>query len=142
MGVADVSQQVKTIVEEARKQLEKVQAYQKKYYDAYHRHQEFQVGDMVLLSTKNFHLPGTRKLHPRWVGPFKVFQHIGPTAYRLTCRGDSAPSIPPSTPVISSPINQVDLQEHHLNLWSWMASWSMRSRLSRLTGSKAGSWNS
>ena len=38
VGVADVSQQVKTIVEEARKQLEKAQTYQKRYYDAHHRH--------------------------------------------------------------------------------------------------------
>ena len=38
VGVADVSKQVKTIMEEARKQLEKAQGYQKRYYDAHHRH--------------------------------------------------------------------------------------------------------
>ena len=38
VGVSEVSQQVKTIVEEARKQLEKAQTYQKRYYDAHHRH--------------------------------------------------------------------------------------------------------
>ena len=38
VGVADVSQQVKTVVKEAKKQLEKAQAYQKWYYDAHHRH--------------------------------------------------------------------------------------------------------
>ena len=38
VGVADVSQQVKTVVEEARKQLEKAQAYQKWYCDAHHHH--------------------------------------------------------------------------------------------------------
>ena len=37
-GLADVSQQVKTIMEEVRKQLKKAQAYQKRYYDAHHRH--------------------------------------------------------------------------------------------------------
>ena len=38
VGVADVSQQVKTIVEEARKQLQKAQTYQKRYCDAHNRH--------------------------------------------------------------------------------------------------------
>ena len=38
VGVTEVSQQVKTIVEEASKQLEKAQAYQKRYYDAHHCH--------------------------------------------------------------------------------------------------------
>ena len=36
--VTNVSHQVKTIVEEARKQLEKTQAYQRRYYDGHHRH--------------------------------------------------------------------------------------------------------
>ena len=38
VGVADVSQQVKTVVKEVKKQLEKAQAYQKWYYHAHHRH--------------------------------------------------------------------------------------------------------
>ena len=38
VGVAEVSQQVRTIVEEARKQLKKAQAYQKRYCDAHYRH--------------------------------------------------------------------------------------------------------
>ena len=37
-GVADLSHQVKRIMKEARKQLEKAQAYQKRYYDAHHCH--------------------------------------------------------------------------------------------------------
>ena len=41
----------------------------------------------MLLSTKNLRLPGTCKLHPRWVGPFKVMQRIGATAYKLDLQG-------------------------------------------------------
>ena len=82
-----MSQKVKIIVEEARKQLENARAYQKRYYDAHHRHQEFQVGNILLLSTRNLHLPGTRKSHPRWMGPFKVLQRIGPVAYKLDLEG-------------------------------------------------------
>ena len=42
---------------------------------------------MVLLSTKTLRLPGTRKLHPRWVGPFKALQHVGSVAYKLDLEG-------------------------------------------------------
>ncbi|GJP59970.1 hypothetical protein CLOP_g17075 [Closterium sp. NIES-67] len=45
----------------------------------------FEVGDKVLLSTTNIRLkiPGARKLFPRWIGPFKVIQHVGVVAYKL-----------------------------------------------------------
>ena len=45
--------QVKTIMENAKKQLQKAQEYQKRYFDAHHRQLEFEVGQKVLLSTKN-----------------------------------------------------------------------------------------
>ena len=41
----------------------------------------------MLLSTKNLRLPGTHKLHPCWVGPFKILQRIGATAYKLDLQG-------------------------------------------------------
>ena len=87
VGAQNVATQVKVIVEEARKQLAKAQEYQKRYYDAHHRQQDFEAGQLVLLSTKNLRLPGTRKLHPRWVGPFKVVQKIGAAAYKLDLQG-------------------------------------------------------
>ena len=87
MGAHQVATKVKTIVVEAKKQLKKAQECQKRYFDAHHCQLEFEVGQKVLLSTKNLKLPGIRKLQPRWVGPFRVLQCVGAAAYKLDLAG-------------------------------------------------------
>jgi hypothetical protein len=48
--------------------------------------QVYKVGDNVLLSTKYLnlkHSKKSRKLPPKWIGPFEVMQVVGPVAYNL-----------------------------------------------------------
>jgi hypothetical protein len=57
----------------------------KRYADEHREHATYQLGEQVLLATKNMRIVagGTRKFSPRYVGPFKIIQIINPVAYRL-----------------------------------------------------------
>ena len=83
VGAVHFVQHVQDLLGRARGHLDKAREYQKTYYDRHHRHQEHDVGDWVLLSTRNLHLAAIRKLHQRYVGPFKVLQRVGQCAYKL-----------------------------------------------------------
>lgn len=53
--------------------------------DAHRRPVEFQVGQDVLLSTRNLRqTEGTKKLAPRYVGPYKIESLVGKAAVKLT----------------------------------------------------------
>ncbi len=77
--------EMQRIVTHARKLLLSAQQRQKAYHDRKARAKQFNVGDRVLLSTKNiaFKNPGTAKLLPKYAGPFEVLERIGLAAYRL-----------------------------------------------------------
>jgi hypothetical protein len=60
------------------------QEQQAKYHNERRTAYSFKVGDLVLLSTKNLKLRlPTRKMAPRFEGPFRVLAAIGAQAYRL-----------------------------------------------------------
>ena len=65
--------------------LEQARQRQKEYADRSRRHLSFKEGDNVLLSTCHLALKGlvSRKLAPKFVGPYKVISKTGNTAYKL-----------------------------------------------------------
>lgn len=65
--------------------LEQARESQKKYADKSRIPQEFRVGQLVLLATKNIRVRRpSRKIDNRRIGPFEVTECVGPVAYRLS----------------------------------------------------------
>ena len=87
MGVVEAAQQTVSDWVALRNQVHhallRAQASQKRYADAQCHDVNYNVGDLVLLATKNLHLQGPHKLQDRFVGPFRVLQKIDETAYKL-----------------------------------------------------------
>ena len=87
MGVVEAAQQTVSDWVALRNQVHHAllhaQASQKRYADARCRDVNYNVGNLVLLATKNLRLQGPRKLQDRFVGPFRVLQRIGKMAYKL-----------------------------------------------------------
>ena len=52
-------------------------------------------GEKVYLSASNIHLAGSRKLLPRYLGPFSILQRVGPAAYRLDLKASALKDIHP-----------------------------------------------
>ena len=73
---------------DAKRHLEAAKQRQKAYADKKRRHVEFELGDKVLLNTKNINhlmpIGGTKNLLPKWIGPFSVsWKNPNATAYGL-----------------------------------------------------------
>ena len=110
-SVASFIQRLTSDWELARENLQRSVGLQQKYYDRRHRDVKYNMGDLVLLSTRNIKMKGIPgKLQGRFVGPFRVTETIGRQAYRL-----SLPDTWKIHPVFHVSLlkdwNTVDLQE-------------------------------
>ncbi|PKA64998.1 hypothetical protein AXF42_Ash011600 [Apostasia shenzhenica] len=81
--VDEATEKVKQILE----RLQVAQDRQKKYYDANHRHVEFEVDDHVFLKVSPMkgvtRFGKIGKLKPRFIGPFQILERVGTVAYRV-----------------------------------------------------------
>jgi hypothetical protein len=73
------------MLQQAKEHLVVAKERQKRYADTKRRHCVFSVGDKVLLATKNISLMGggSRKLLPRYIGPFFITKSIKGISYTL-----------------------------------------------------------
>jgi hypothetical protein len=83
-SLAMVFQDLEGTLINVRKLIVAAQDRQKTYADKKRRPHTFTQGDLVLLATKNLHFKtGVKKLHPKYVGPFKILRMIGSNAAEL-----------------------------------------------------------
>lgn len=76
--------QLQSTREELERRWQQASLSQAKYYNKKHKPLHFNKGDLVLMSTKNLKLKlPSKKIAPRFIGPFRVLEPIGTQAYRL-----------------------------------------------------------
>ena len=84
-AVQEMVNRMKTALEEAQANLSRAQNRASEYANRSRRDESFEVGQEVVLSTRNLrvdqHLP--TKLRRRWIGPYTISRVISPVAYRL-----------------------------------------------------------
>ena len=78
-------EQLQNLRKSLEERLKKVAEYQTKYYNKNHKSREFVVGELILLSTKNFNQKrSSKKMFFKFMKPFKIENKIGKQTYRLT----------------------------------------------------------
>jgi hypothetical protein len=84
-GVAKFARRMQDALALAKKCMEQAAQRQKAYADTKRSPVQIKLHDQVLLSTKNINLksPGTKKLLPKWIGPFTVVKDINGIAFKL-----------------------------------------------------------
>ena len=88
-NVASFIQRVTSDWNLARENMQRSVGLQQKYYDQRHWDVHYNIGDLVLLSTRNLKVKGTpAKLQRRFIRPFKVIETIGQQAYKLSLLED------------------------------------------------------
>jgi hypothetical protein len=78
-------QDIQTSLRLAKASLKEAQQFMARFANRRRRDLHFDVGDFVLLHSKNLRLQfdGVKKLMHRYFGPFKVLKRVGPLAYEL-----------------------------------------------------------
>ncbi|CAI5468676.1 unnamed protein product [Closterium sp. Yama58-4] len=75
--------ELQNIHEKAADAIRKANTTSRKYTDLLRRELVLTTGQLVLLDTKNLHLPGPSKLRPRFCGPFKIIKMVTPVTAKL-----------------------------------------------------------
>eukprot|EP00877_Chromochloris_zofingiensis_P011940 jgi/Chrzof1/69/Cz01g02140.t1 len=84
-GAAEYTIGIQAALATAKKLLEAAQQRQKAFADQHRREEVFEINEKVLLNTKNLNIRavGSRKLWPKYIGPFPILEKIGKVAYKL-----------------------------------------------------------
>ncbi|MBW0560750.1 hypothetical protein O181_100465 [Austropuccinia psidii MF-1] len=83
--------------------------YAKERWDKSHRPPDFKIGDLLIVSTLNFHnIKGPKKLKDSFSGPFMINAVLGPNAVQLELTGDLMNKHPASPVSLIKPYSSSD----------------------------------